>query len=97
MQKKLQNAFTGGRGNAEEHKKLGGIPENCMIYKIMEWHFEPDDKALQDRYIRCRGGLLCGYCKKEVIEKVLAFVADHNQRKKANIPIAEKILSQLPP
>ena len=65
-----------------------------MIYKIMEWHFEPDDQALVSRYTRCRGGLLCGICKKEVIEKVLAYIADHNERKKKNLPIAEKILSQ---
>lgn len=94
IKKKLQNAFTGGRGNAEDQKRLGGIPENCMIYKIMEWHFEPDDQALQDRYSRCRGGMLCGTCKKEVIEKVLGFIADHNERKKANVEVAEKILSQ---
>jgi tryptophanyl-tRNA synthetase len=94
IKKKLMNAFTGGRGNKEDQQKLGGIPENCMIYKIMEWHFEPDDKALQDRYIRCRGGMLCGTCKKEVVEKILPFIKDHNERKQANIPIAEKILRE---
>jgi tryptophanyl-tRNA synthetase len=90
----LLNAYTGGRGNKEDQIKLGGIPERCMIYKIMEWHFEPDDQALASRYTRCRGGLLCGTCKKEVIEKVLAYIANHNERKRKNLLIAEKILSQ---
>ena len=97
IKKKIMNAMTGGRGNMEDHKKLGGIPEICMVYKIMEYHFEPDDKALADRYQRCRGGLLCGYCKKECVEKVLNYITDHNERKKANIPIAEEILSRTPP
>jgi tryptophanyl-tRNA synthetase len=94
IKKKIMNAMTGGRGNMEDHKKLGGIPEICMIYKIMEYHFEPSDKELADRYQRCRGGLLCGYCKKECVEKILKYITEHNEKKKANIPIAEEILSQ---
>lgn len=96
IKKKLQNAFTGGRGNAEEQKRLGGIPEKCMIYKIMEVHFEPDDALLSDRYQRCRGGMLCGTCKKECIKKILDYVADHNIRKKDMIPLAEEILNKRP-
>jgi tryptophanyl-tRNA synthetase len=94
IKKKLMNAFTGGRGNAEDQKRLGGIPENCMIYKILEWHFEPDDTKLADRYQRCRGGLLCGYCKKEAAEIILTYVKDHNERKQANIAVAREILSR---
>jgi tryptophanyl-tRNA synthetase len=91
---KLSNAFTGGRGNKEDQERLGGIPENCMIYKIMEYHFEPEDAALFDRYKRCRGGMLCGICKKEAIQKILDYVADHNVRKKEMLPIAIDLLSQ---
>jgi tryptophanyl-tRNA synthetase len=93
IRKKIMGAFTGGRNNMEEHKKLGGIPENCMIYKILEYHFQPDDNKLQDRYLRCRGGMMCGVCKKEVADIVLKYVEQHNEKKKSMIPIAEKILS----
>jgi tryptophanyl-tRNA synthetase len=74
--------------------KLGGNPEKCMIYMIMQFLFEDDDAKLQDRYIRCRGGLLCGTCKKEVLDKVLSFVKAHNEKKGAFRPIAEKLLTQ---
>lgn len=93
IKKKLMNAFTGGRGNAEEQKKLGGIPERCMIYKIMEYHFEPDDAKLQDRYLRCRGGMLCGTCKKECVQIILDYVAEHNKKKKEWVGIAREMLT----
>lgn len=91
---KIMNAFTGGQGNKEDQMKLGGNPEKCMIYMIMQFLFEDDDAKLQDRYIRCRGGLLCGTCKKEVLDKVLSFVKAHNEKKGAFRPIAEKLLTQ---
>ncbi|MHA1727251.1 MAG: tryptophan--tRNA ligase [Promethearchaeota archaeon] len=94
IRKKIMNAFTGGRRNKEEQQKLGGQPEQCMIYKIMEFSFEDDDKALQELNIKCRSGkILCGVCKKEVTEKVLNFVENHNKKKKNFINLAEKILS----
>jgi tryptophanyl-tRNA synthetase len=93
IEKKLRNAFTGGRGNKDDQIKLGGIPENCMIYKLLQIHFQPDDAKLQDRYLRCRGGMLCGKCKKEAIKTIMDYIHYHNERKKAFIPIAEKILS----
>lgn len=95
MKKKIMSAFTGGRRNKEEQIELGGIPERCMVYKMMEFLFEDDDKALQDRYLRCRGGkMLCGTCKKEVAEKVLSFVEDHNKKKKDLVPVAREMLEK---
>ncbi|MHA1585613.1 MAG: tryptophan--tRNA ligase [Promethearchaeota archaeon] len=95
IKKKIMGAFTGGRRNKEEHQKLGGIPERCMVYKLMEYHFEPSDEALADRYQRCKGGMLCGQCKKEVATRILEYVEDHNEKKKKFIPIAEKMLKEL--
>jgi tryptophanyl-tRNA synthetase len=89
---KIMNAFTGGQGNKEDQMKLGGNPERCMIYMIMQYLFEDDDNKLQDRYIRCRGGMLCGTCKKEVLEKVLGFVKAHNEKKAKMRPLAEKLI-----
>jgi tryptophanyl-tRNA synthetase len=94
IRKKLMGAFTGGRRNKEEQEKLGGVPEICMIYKLLQIHFQPDDEKLQDRYMRCRGGMLCGKCKKEAATIILDYIIDHNERKKAMIPIAQEILSR---
>ena len=75
-------------------KKLGGVPEKCMVYKFLQIHFQPDDEKLQDRYMRCRGGMLCGKCKKEAAKIILDYIADHNEKKKAMLPIAQEILSR---
>ncbi len=96
IKKKMMGAYTGGRANREEQEKLGGIPENCMVFKLLEIHFQPDDAKLQDRYQRCRGGMLCGTCKKEVVKVILDMIQDHNERKKEFIPIAREILSREP-
>ena len=81
IKKKMMGAYTGGLANREEQEKLGGIPENCMVFKLLEIHFQPDDAKLQDRYQRCRGGMLCGTCKKEVVKIILDKIQDHNERK----------------
>ena len=94
IKKKILSAFTGGRRNAEEQRKLGGQPEVCMVYKLMEFSFEDDDTVLSERYTRCiTGKMLCGQCKKEVAEKVLNFVDNHNKTKKNMISLAKKLLS----
>ncbi|MHA1672337.1 MAG: tryptophan--tRNA ligase [Promethearchaeota archaeon] len=96
IKKKMMGAYTGGRANREEQEKLGGIPENCMVFKLLEIHFQPDDEKLKDRYQRCRGGMLCGTCKKEVVKVILDKIQDHNERKKEFVPIAREILSRKP-
>ncbi len=95
IKKKIMGAYTGGRRNAEEQKKLGGIPERCMIYKLMEYHFQPDDEKLLDRYTRCRNGMLCGTCKKEVVKIILEYIEHHNEEKKKFIGIAREMLTAL--
>ncbi len=93
IKKKIMGAYTGGRGSAEEQRRLGGEPERCMIFKILNFHFEPDDKALNDLYTECRSGqLLCGQCKKRCADKVLAVIKEHNEKKVETVKLAEKIL-----
>ncbi len=93
IRKKFLNAMTGGRGNKEDHIRLGGIPEKCMIFRLLQVHFDKDDKSLQDRYIRCRGGLLCTKCKKESVEIVINYIKEHNEKKRDNLSIARELLS----
>jgi len=93
IRKKILNAFSGGRNNKDEQIKLGGVPERCMVYKMLDFLFENDDGELNERYIRCKSGqLLCGPCKKEVADKVLKFIEQHNKQKEKLLQIAEKML-----
>jgi len=75
--KKLKNALTGGRDTEEEQKRLGGMPEKCMIFELYKQHLIEDDKELQEIYDRCkRGELLCGEDKKMACERMTAFMND---------------------
>lgn len=93
IKSKVNKAFTGGRGNAEEQRRLGGETDKCMIYRILMYGFEQDDKVLTDLYQDCRSGkILCGSCKKRAIETVLSYIKNHRERKKATLPTAREIL-----
>ncbi|OLS12353.1 MAG: tryptophanyl-tRNA synthetase [Promethearchaeota archaeon CR_4] len=92
---KVSKAFTGGRGSAEEQRRLGGETEKCMIYRILMYGFEKDDKVLTDLYQDCRGGkILCGPCKKRAIETIITYIKNHRERKQDTLPIAREILSR---
>ena len=91
--KKISNAFTGGRPTVKEQKKLGGIPEICSIYEICMFQFFEDDDDLIKVYHDCKSGkLLCGEHKEQVIEIVLSFIKNHQQKRRRYIDKAKEIL-----
>jgi len=82
---KVMSAFTGGRDTVEDQRRLGGRPEVCNVYAYYYFLFEDDDTALREREAACRSGaLLCGECKKQLAERVKAFLVDFQvKREKA--------------
>ena len=93
IEKKLKNAFTGGRDTVKEQKELGGNPDVCMIYKLEYYLFVDDDKFLVDIYDRCKSGdLLCGECKQKCVEIVIKFIEEHKKKKEKFIDKARDIL-----
>jgi tryptophanyl-tRNA synthetase len=59
--KKIKRALTGGRDTVEVQKKLGGVPEKCMIFELYKQHLIEDDSELKKIYDSCKAGtLLCG-------------------------------------
>ncbi len=93
IEKKVRGAFTGGRRNKKEQQELGGEPQKCMIYKILMYHFEPNDEKLSEIFERCiTGNLLCGECKKKCVENVLDFIKNHREKKEKLIDKAREIL-----
>ena len=75
-------ALTGGRATAKEQREKGGEPEKCVVFKWLEIFFEPDDKKLLERYHACKNGeILCGQCKRYLIEKVQTFLMEHQRRR----------------
>lgn len=92
VEKKIMNAFTGGRATIEEHRLKGGDPDICPIYQYYYFLFEPDDKKLREIYMACKSGqLLCGEDKARLASKVKEFLIEHQRKRKG----AEKILDKV--
>ncbi|MHC1604747.1 MAG: tryptophan--tRNA ligase [Candidatus Methanofastidiosia archaeon] len=93
--RKVMNAFTGGCQSLEEQQEKGGNPNICTIYQYLYFLFEPDDKKLEERRIRCLSGEeMCGNCKKYLSEKVGNFLKHHQKmREKARNRVDEFMVS----
>ena len=73
--RKLKNAKTGGRDTIEEQKKLGGVPEICMVFEMDKQHLMESDKELDSIYHACKSGnLMCGDHKKDSCALMDAFM-----------------------
>jgi len=52
------------------------------VFKYEFFLFEEDDAKLDEMVRRCRSGeILCGECKKNLTEKVNAFLEKHQKRR----------------
>ncbi|PIN89056.1 tryptophan--tRNA ligase [Candidatus Pacearchaeota archaeon CG10_big_fil_rev_8_21_14_0_10_32_14] len=78
-------AFSGGRDTLEEHRKLGGNPDVDVSFQYLKFFFEEDDKKLKKIHDDYKSGkLLSGELKQITIEKINAFLKEHqNRREKA--------------
>ncbi len=75
-------AFSGGQASVEEHRKLGGNPEIDVSFQWLRIMFEPDDsrlKKIEDDYRS--GSLLTGELKEILIQKINAFLTDHQEKR----------------
>lgn len=91
VRKKIMNSFTGGQGNVADQRKMGGNPEICPLYAYEKFLLEPDDRKLAQIHKDCRSGkLLCGHHKKDVAEKCVKFLENHQKAREA----ARKKLNQ---
>ncbi len=95
VEKKVKNALTGGRATAEEQRRLGGEIKKCVVYELMKFHFQEDDKKLDEMYKECTTGkILCGECKLKRIPEISAFLKKHQEKKKKMRKKAEKMLEK---
>ncbi len=79
--KKVRKAITGGRGSAEEQRRLGGEPEKCAVFELFAIHLIEDDEELEEIRRKCMGGeLLCGECKKRASQMVEEFLKDFRDK-----------------
>ena len=83
-------AFSGGQATIEEHRRLGGNPDVDVAYQWLTF-FEEDDKKLAKISSDYRSGtLLSGELKGILIEKLNAFLKEHQKRRE----LAKKKIGQ---
>ncbi|QCS40992.1 tryptophan--tRNA ligase [Natrinema versiforme] len=76
------HAYTGGRATIEEHREKGGDPTVDVPFQYLRYFFEPDDAELERIAADYRSGdLLSGELKELAIERITAFLADHQRRR----------------
>jgi tryptophanyl-tRNA synthetase len=91
VQRKIWNAFTGGKGTAAEQRKTGAAPTVCSVFQYYFYLFEKDDKKLMERERKCRAGeILCGECKTDLVARLNKFLEEHRERREKAKDVVEK-------
>ena len=90
-EKKIWNAFTGGKPTKKEQRGFGGDPFVCTIYYYFYYLFEESDKKIAELERECKSGeIICGDCKKILAEKVKTFLKEHQKKREKARDIADK-------
>jgi tryptophanyl-tRNA synthetase len=78
VERKVRNAFTGGRATVEEQRRLGAVPEVCSVWALWRTRFAESEEKFAEVTAGCRSGaLLCGECKSQVLERIHGFYRAH--------------------
>jgi len=78
VERKVKNAFTGGRATVEEQRRLGANPDICSVFALWKTRFAESDARLAEVERDCRSGaLLCGECKQSILERIHPFYDTH--------------------
>jgi len=84
VRRKIMNAFTGGQPSIEEHRRLGGSPEKCVVFEWLKAFVFSSLKEAERHAELCRNGeLICGFdCKNLLANSIIKLI--HETRKKAS-------------
>lgn len=92
-QKKIKDAFTGGRPTAAEQRKIGGEFAKCRIYELYVYHLMADDGKLAEVREMCKSGkMICGECKNLAIRLMLSYLKEHRAKYKRALPKVKKLI-----
>jgi tryptophanyl-tRNA synthetase len=91
VKRKIWAAFTGGKPTAAEQRKTGADPVVCSVFQYYLYLFEEDDKKLMEREHKCKTGeILCGECKKDLVERLNNFLEEHRKKREKAKDTIEK-------
>jgi tryptophanyl-tRNA synthetase len=98
VDRKVRNAFTGGRATVEEQRRLGATPEICSVWALWRTQFAESEAKFAEVTKGCRSGsLLCGECKGQLLERVHRFYEGHTvAREKAKEWAESTIVTEAP-
>ena len=86
-------AFSGGQPTIAEHRQKGGNPDIDISFQYLRMFFEPDDKKLQKIHDDYKSGkLLTSELKEILIEKINAFLKEHQKRREQAEKQIEKFI-----
>ncbi len=98
VDRKVRNAFTGGRATVEEQRRLGATPEVCSVWALWRTRFAESEEKFREVTDGCRSGtLLCGECKSQVLERIHAFYRRHAEAREKVKEWAESTIITLAP
>ncbi|RME31982.1 tryptophan--tRNA ligase [Candidatus Woesearchaeota archaeon] len=79
--KRIKRAKTGGRDTVEEHRRLGAIIEQDMVFELLKQHLIDDDAELQRIHDEYKAGrMLSGELKEIACERMRAFLELFDKR-----------------
>ncbi len=87
-------AFSGGQDTVEKHRKFGGNPDVDVAFQMLYYMFEPDDKKIEKiREDYKSGKLLTGELKQITVEKITAFLKEHQKKREQARKQVDKFLN----
>jgi len=90
-ERKIWNAFTGGKPTESEQRKYGGEPSVCSIFQYYYHLFEESDERVKKLEKECRSGeIICGECKVLLADRVKSFLREHQRKREEAKDIIEK-------
>ena len=98
VERKVRNAFTGGRATVEEQRRLGATPEVCSVWALWRSRFAESEDVFAKITADCRSGaMLCGECKGLLLERIHRFYAEHAVAREKAKGWAEAAIVTAPP
>ena len=87
-------AFSEGQNSVEKHRKLGGNPDVDVAFQMLYYMFEPDDKKIEKIREDYRSGKLrTGELKQILVDKIAAFLEDHQKKREKAKSQVDKFLN----
>ena len=92
IRRRINRAYTGGRGTLEEQREMGGNPDPrvCSVSSLHAFYATPNPQEYRELQTRCRAGeLLCGECKASAVDRLLEYF-DRHRREPSDSPTRVK-------